>query len=115
MSLASPGARRLVGAGLGADHVAIRTLDIAAVRHVVRVVLAHFRLSIAEEVDGVAGQPLVHRRRQPLAGSGGLNQMRRDDDDQVGFALLIVRAAEQGTEYGHRTEPRYLAAISRII
>src|SRR5215470_9491972 len=73
---------------LDTNHVAIGTLNLAAARYVIRIGFAHFRLSHQEEVGVIAGQPLVERRRQTLARSRRLDEMRRDDDDQIGLMLL---------------------------
>src|SRR5215510_2972922 len=90
---------------LDTDHVAVGTLYLAAARHVVRIGFPHFRLPHQEEVGVVARQPLIERRRQTLSRTRRLNEMRRDDDDQIGLMLLIVHAAEQSAENWNGSQP----------
>src|SRR5262247_2545740 len=100
---------------LDTDHVAIGPLHLSSARYVVRIGFAHFRLSHQEEVGVIAGQPLIERRRQTLARSCRLDEMRRDDDDQIGLMLLIVHAAEQGSEHRNRSEPRNLRPKTQVV
>src|SRR5437867_8642236 len=83
---------------LDTNHVAIGTLHLAAACYVIRIGFAHFRLPHQEEVGVVARQSLIERRRQPLAWSRRLHEMRRDDDDQIGLVLLIVHTAKQSAQ-----------------
>ena len=53
---------------------------------------------------------LIERCRQTLAWSCRLDQVRRDDDDQIGLMLLIIHAAEQSAQNRDRSQPGKLCA-----
>ena len=65
----------------------VRTFDLATIGHIIRVVLLHVHLPIDEKIDVVAGQALIEQARQSLARSCRLNQVRCDNDDEIGIAF----------------------------
>ena len=77
--------------------------------------LAHLRPAHQKEIDVVAGKAFIKRCGQPLAGSGRLDQMRSDDDDQIGLVLQVAVAAEQRAKNRHRADPRNLRAVAQVI
>src|ERR1700722_12716596 len=101
--------------GLGRNDVAVRAMHLAAAVDVVEGALLHLGLAEQEEVDVVARQAPVERRRELLPRRGRLDEMRRDDDDEIGLVLLIARAREQRAEHRHRAEPGNLAAVAQVV
>src|ERR1700735_3809470 len=71
-----------------ADHMPVRSLKIAAARHIVGIFLFQLHLAEQEEIDIIAGQHLVGRPGELLAGGSRRHQMRSDDDDKVAVVLL---------------------------
>src|SRR5216683_1314764 len=96
------------------NHMTIWTLHIAPGGYVVGKFLFPLELTIQEDIDIVSWQPGIERGRQLLARRGWLYQMRRDDDDEVGFVLLITSAPEQRTEDRDRSKPRELREVANI-
>ncbi len=96
------------------DHVAVGAFDLAAGIDVVGVALAHFHLAVEEEVDIVGRQARVQRRRQHLAGCGGRDEMRRDEDDEIGLVLLVGRTAEQRAQHRHGADPGQLVDVLHV-
>ena len=45
----------------------------------------------------------------------GLHEMRRDDDDEIGLALLEVGGSKEGAEDGNVAEPGKLIDALRIL
>ena len=70
-------------------------------------------LAHQEEVDVVRRQRGVERRLEGVAGPRRAHQARRHDDGEVGFLLLIGRAAEQRAEHRHVAEPGQLLLRGR--
>src|SRR5262245_7581758 len=65
-------------------------------------------LSEQEEVDVVWRQGVVGRRLDFIARTRRTHEMRRDDDGEVGFVLLVGLAGKQRTEHRHTAEPGQL-------
>ena len=77
------------------DDVAVWACQVCARGHEIGVSLADIGLPVEEEVQVVAGQPLVKRRCQTLTRHDRSNEVRRHNDDQpkdraVGFFGLDV-------------------------
>ena len=49
-----------------------------------------------------------------IARARRLDEMRRDNDDEVGFLLLILRAAQERAEHRHVADPRKLFQVGVI-
>src|SRR5260221_12432692 len=77
------------------NHMTIGTLHIAPAGYVIAIFLLPLELTIEEDIDVVSRQPRIERARQLLARRCRSDQVWRNDDDEVGFNLLITRASEQ--------------------
>src|SRR5580704_17777257 len=54
---------RVVGARFVWNQIPVRTFDLAAIGHIIRVVLLHVHLAVDEKIHVVAGQALIERAR----------------------------------------------------
>ena len=86
---------------LATKNMAVRPLEAAAACHVVGVPLLAFGIAHQEQVDVIRLQRRIERGRQMLPRTHGLHEMRRDDDDEIGLALLEVGGSEEGAKDGH--------------
>src|SRR4029077_7993707 len=73
-----------------------------------------FRLAEQEEFRIVRGARAVERRAQHVAGTGRAHEARGDDDDEIGFFLLIRRAARERAEDRHVGKPGQLLLVGRV-
>src|SRR5262249_40023904 len=73
--------------------------------------LRQFRLAEREHVDVVAGDRVVRGHAQRVARACRLDQVRRDDDDEVGFFLAVLRAAQERADHRHVADPAKLFQI----
>ena len=113
--LAEIGGAELTGkAGAAVDHVPIWALDIAAAGDVVAKFLLLLHLTHQEKVDVVGGYVIVQWTGQPLPRHARCDEMRRDDDHQIGLLLLVGGAPEQRTEHRHRSDPGKLLDVALV-
>src|SRR5438105_11516511 len=116
--------RALLGDDLARD-IALSLRDIedvadrrrAAIRDALEAALhrhGDFRLTEQEEFRIVRWPRAVERRAQHVTGTSRAREARRDDDDEVGFLLLIRGAARERAEDRHIGEPRQLFLVRRI-
>ena len=86
---------------LTTENMAIRALEAAAARHVVGVALLALGIAHQEQVDVIRLKRGIERGRQMLPRTHGPHEMRRDDDDEIGLALLEVGGSKERAEDGH--------------
>src|SRR6266567_1543959 len=72
-------------------------------------------LTEQEEIRVVRRRGVIVRRAQVLVGSSRTHQTRRDDDDQIGFFLLIRGAARERAKHRYVGKPRQLLLIGRQV
>src|SRR5215475_368484 len=66
-----------------------------------------------KEIDVIRRQRVICRHFDLIPRPGRTDEMRRDNDGEVGFVLLIGLAGEQHTQNRHAAEPRQL--INRVL
>src|SRR5258708_4049979 len=112
--VAVPGGLLTGRANLRRDEVAIGILHLAARIDIVVVALADVHLAVEEEVNVIGRQTGFKRRGQLLTRRRGGDQARRNDDHQVGFLLLVRRAAEQRAKHRNRPDPGHLRDVLSV-
>ena len=95
--------------------MAVGALETPAARHVVGVAL--LALGIAhQEQDRRHSPEAPYRTASPNAArTHGLHEVRRDDDDEVGLALLEVGGAEESADHRHIADPGELVDALRVL
>src|SRR5262249_15165222 len=74
---------------------------------------ADLALSHQEEVDVIRRQGVIGRRLDLIARPRRTHEMRRDNDGEIGFILLVGLAGEQRAQHRYAAKPRQL--IDRVL